>query len=69
MVISVNIYMKKLRFVGMTKIMIAGGAEAAVCKLGVAGFCAARSLSTKFNDLQPNIRYIFKMVLILRLNK
>ena len=32
--------------------MIAGGAEAAVCKLGVAGFCAARSLSTKFNE-QP----------------
>ena len=30
-------------------IMVAGGAEAAVCKLGVAGFCAARSLSTKFN--------------------
>ena len=31
-------------------IMIAGGAEAAVCKLGIAGFCAARSLSTHFND-------------------
>ncbi len=31
-------------------IMIAGGAEAAVCRLGVAGFCAARSLSTSFND-------------------
>lgn len=31
-------------------IMIAGGAEAAICKLGVAGFCAARSLSTKFNN-------------------
>ena len=35
---------------GAAKIMIAGGAEAAVCKLGVAGFCAARSLSTKYND-------------------
>jgi len=35
---------------GAAKIMIAGGAEAAVCKLGVAGFCAARSLSTSFND-------------------
>ena len=34
---------------GAAKIMIAGGAEAAVCKLGVAGFCAARSLSTKYN--------------------
>ena len=31
-------------------IMIAGGAEAAVCKLGIAGFCAARSLSTNFNE-------------------
>jgi len=31
-------------------IMIAGGSEAAVCRLGVAGFCAARSLSTSFND-------------------
>ena len=30
--------------------MIAGGSEAAVCKLGIAGFCAARSLSTSFND-------------------
>jgi len=35
---------------GAAKIMIAGGTEAAVCKLGVAGFCAARSLSTKYND-------------------
>ena len=37
---------------GAADIMIAGGSEAAVCKLGVAGFCAARSLSTKYND-QP----------------
>lgn len=29
---------------------LAGGAEAAVCKLGVAGFAAARALSTHFND-------------------
>ena len=35
---------------GAADIMIAGGAEAAVCKLGVAGFCAARSLSTSYND-------------------
>ncbi|MDC0037777.1 beta-ketoacyl-ACP synthase II [Alphaproteobacteria bacterium] len=35
---------------GAADIMIAGGAEAAVCQLGVAGFCAARSLSTGFND-------------------
>ncbi len=31
-------------------VMIAGGAEAAVCRLGVAGFAAARALSTGFND-------------------
>lgn len=37
---------------GAAEIMIAGGSEAAVCKLGIAGFCAARSLSTKYND-QP----------------
>ena len=35
---------------GASDIMIAGGSEAAVCKLGVAGFCAARSLSTSFNE-------------------
>ena len=35
---------------GAAKIMVAGGAEAAVCKLGIAGFCAARSLSTHFNE-------------------
>jgi len=31
-------------------VMIAGGAEAAVCRLGIAGFAAARALSTAFND-------------------
>ena len=30
--------------------MIAGGAEGAVCRLGVAGFAAARALSTGYND-------------------
>jgi len=35
---------------GAADIMIAGGAEAAVCELGLAGFCAARSLSTSFNE-------------------
>jgi 3-oxoacyl-[acyl-carrier-protein] synthase II len=35
---------------GAADIMIAGGSEAAVCKLGIAGFCAARSLSTNFNN-------------------
>lgn len=31
-------------------VMVAGGAEAAVCRLGMAGFAAARALSTSFND-------------------
>ncbi|GGF25151.1 3-oxoacyl-[acyl-carrier-protein] synthase 2 [Aliidongia dinghuensis] len=31
-------------------VMIAGGAEAAICRLGIAGFAAARALSTDFND-------------------
>ena len=38
---------------GAADVMIAGGSEAAVCKLGIAGFCAARSLSTSYND-RPN---------------
>ncbi|MCA8049550.1 beta-ketoacyl-ACP synthase II [Burkholderia arboris] len=31
-------------------VMIAGGAEAAVCEVGIAGFAAAKALSTGFND-------------------
>ena len=31
-------------------VMLAGGSEAAVCRLGVAGFAAARALSTGFNE-------------------
>ena len=31
-------------------VMVAGGAEAAVCRIGMAGFAAARALSTKYND-------------------
>jgi 3-oxoacyl-[acyl-carrier-protein] synthase II len=35
---------------GDADVMVAGGAEAAVCALGIAGFCASRALSTAFND-------------------
>jgi 3-oxoacyl-[acyl-carrier-protein] synthase II len=31
-------------------VMVCGGTEAAVCRLGIAGFAAARALSTAFND-------------------
>jgi len=35
---------------GDADVMVAGGAEASVCELGIGGFCASRALSTGFND-------------------
>lgn len=35
---------------GEADVMVAGGAEAAVCRVGMAGFCAMRALSTSYND-------------------
>jgi 3-oxoacyl-[acyl-carrier-protein] synthase II len=40
----------RLIIFGDADVMVAGGAEAAVCRLGMAGFAAARALSTNFND-------------------
>lgn len=37
---------------GDADVMLAGGSEAAVCPIGIAGFAQARALSTQFND-QP----------------
>jgi 3-oxoacyl-[acyl-carrier-protein] synthase II len=37
---------------GDADMMVAGGAEAAICRIGMAGFAASRALSTDFND-QP----------------
>ena len=39
---------------GDADVMIAGGAEAACCRIGMAGFAAARALSTNFNDNPKN---------------
>jgi 3-oxoacyl-[acyl-carrier-protein] synthase II len=40
----------RLISLGDADVMVAGGAEAAVCELGIGGFCAARALSTAYND-------------------
>ena len=41
---------------GEADIMLAGGAEAAVSRLGIAGFAAARALSTNFNDTPEKLQ-------------
>lgn len=40
------------RFIALddADVMLAGGSEAATCRLGIAGFASARALSTNFND-------------------
>ena len=40
----------RLIMLGDADVMVAGGAEGAICVLGMQGFCAARALSTGFND-------------------
>jgi 3-oxoacyl-[acyl-carrier-protein] synthase II len=40
----------RLIMFGDADVMVAGGAEAAICRLGMAGFCASRALSTGYND-------------------
>ncbi|MBU0573068.1 MAG: beta-ketoacyl-ACP synthase II [Candidatus Margulisbacteria bacterium] len=35
---------------GAADVMLAGGTEAAICPIGVGSFCAARALSTSYND-------------------
>ncbi|MFL5295063.1 MAG: beta-ketoacyl-ACP synthase II [Phenylobacterium sp.] len=35
---------------GDADVMLAGGAEAAICPVGIAGFIASRAMSTNFND-------------------
>jgi 3-oxoacyl-[acyl-carrier-protein] synthase II len=43
----------RLIMLGDADVMVAGGAEATVCEIGIAGFCASRALSTGFNDRPP----------------
>lgn len=40
----------RLIMFGDADVMVAGGAEAAVCRLGIAGFAAAKALCTSYND-------------------
>lgn len=40
----------RLIMFGDADVMVTGSAEGTVCKTGVAGFCAARALSTSYND-------------------
>ncbi|RMF12191.1 MAG: beta-ketoacyl-[acyl-carrier-protein] synthase II [Alphaproteobacteria bacterium] len=40
----------RLIMLGDADVMVAGGAEAAICRLGVAGFANAKALSTGYND-------------------
>ena len=43
----------RLIALGDAEVMVAGGAESAICRIGIAGFAACKALCTTFND-QPS---------------
>ncbi|MFT4098345.1 MAG: beta-ketoacyl-ACP synthase II [Rhodoblastus sp.] len=40
----------RLIALGDAEVMVAGGAESAICRIGIAGFCANKALCTTYND-------------------
>src|ERR1700691_353446 len=40
----------RLIVLGDADVMVAGGTESPICRIGMAGFCASRALSTSFNE-------------------
>src|SRR4029077_20365900 len=46
---------------GDADVMVAGGAEAAICPLGLTGFWASRAVSTGYNETPDRARRLYEM--------